>query len=230
MDLFAPDRRYTLADLLATPELDRYELICGIPCRLSDGHLVALPDGVLYTAEDLWAMPENGLFELHRGKLRKLPYLMDRHQTVLGEIARQVTAHLRGQHAIGREIPYLVMPFATPETPYEKIRTVLQPDFCAILDRSKRTEMGCMGAPDLVVEVTSQGAEDMDFGEKLDLYEAAGVREYWIVDPYRKEATVCVLEHGKYRRQVYRAGNVPVAVFPPLEIHLDAVLDVWAVD
>ena len=166
--------------------------------------------------EDLWAMPENGLFEPHRGKLRKLPHLTDRHQAVRTEILCQFTPHLRKQHAFCLINPYFVMPFAAPETPYTAIDTVLQPDFCAILDRSKIGTVGCLGAPDLVAEVVSQGAEDMDFGEKLDLYEAAGVRKYWITDPYRQELTVCTLEHGKYRRQGYRSGNVPRYHLPAL--------------
>ncbi len=223
MDLFASDRRYTLADLLAMPELDLYELIDGIPRRMSDGHLLELPDGVRYTLEDLWAMPENGLFELHQGKLWKLPHPTDRHQAVLGELLCSFVSFLRGKVPLVRAVPYLVMPFATSETPYTKIGTVLQPDFFAIEDRSKIGEVGCLGAPDLVVEVLSQGEEDMAFGEKLDLYQAAGVQECWIVDSYQQKLTVCLMEHGSYRQQIYRFGTVPVSSFPPLEIDLDAV-------
>ena len=60
--------------------------------------------------------------------------------------------------------------------------------FCARLydcmrQRSARLQNdGIHGAPDLVVEVLSQGTARFDRGHKKDVYEASGVKEYWIVD------------------------------------------------
>lgn len=42
------------------------------------------------------------------------------------------------------------------------------------------------GPPDLIIEVLSQDSTALDRGEKFVAYEAAGVREYWMIDPLRE--------------------------------------------
>lgn len=44
------------------------------------------------------------------------------------------------------------------------------------------------GAADLVIEVVSSDSLIRDTQEKFDEYEAAGVEEYWIIDPHRRTA------------------------------------------
>ena len=44
--------------------------------------------------------------------------------------------------------------------------------------------------PDLVVEVLSPSTARRDRGPKRDIYERNGVREYWLVDPRRREITI----------------------------------------
>ena len=44
--------------------------------------------------------------------------------------------------------------------------------------------------PDLVVEILSRKTQSRDRGEKRAIYENAGVREYWLVDPKRQELVV----------------------------------------
>ena len=72
------------------------------------------------------------------------------------------------------------------ESDNEKIYNVVQPDICVICDLSKLDEKGCLGAPDLIVEVLSPSTLKYDLNDKFNLYEAAGVKEYWIVDPKAK--------------------------------------------
>jgi Uma2 family endonuclease len=56
------------------------------------------------------------------------------------------------------------------------------------------------GAPDLAVEIVSPDSVERDYETKRDLYEEAGVREYWIVDEIEKRVTLLRLDrHGKYR-------------------------------
>ena len=54
------------------------------------------------------------------------------------------------------------------------------------------------GAPDMVVEVLSYSTRRKDITIKKDTYEANGVREYWIVDPWAKIIDVYLLRDGKY--------------------------------
>lgn len=68
----------------------------------------------------------------------------------------------------------------------------------ANLQRLKETYLD--GAADLVVEVISPESRARDRGEKFYEYEEAGVREYWLVDPERKQAEFYQLaEDGVYR-------------------------------
>ena len=57
---------------------------------------------------------------------------------------------------------------------------------------------GIHGAPDLIVEVLSPGTAKNDRGYKKDLYEAAGVKEYWIVDPVLRSIEAYLLSDGKF--------------------------------
>jgi Uma2 family endonuclease len=55
---------------------------------------------------------------------------------------------------------------------------VVQPDLCIICDDSKIDERGAIGAPDLVIEIYP-GNSNKEMKYKFDLYEEAGVLEYW---------------------------------------------------
>lgn len=54
------------------------------------------------------------------------------------------------------------------------------------LPKLKRTYLA--GPADLVVEVISEGSRGTDRGDKYYEYEKGGVREYWLLDPERKQA------------------------------------------
>lgn len=60
---------------------------------------------------------------------------------------------------------------------------MVQPDLCVVCDLEKLDDKGCLGAPDLVVEIVSPGNSKKEMGIKFDLYQEVGVREYWIVNP-----------------------------------------------
>lgn len=76
----------------------------------------------------------------------------------------------------------------------KEIDTVVQPDISVICDASKIDERGCLGAPDICVEVISESSAYRDETDKLFLYENHGVREYWIVNP--KGRYIMVYRHG----------------------------------
>lgn len=102
------------------------------------------------------------------------------------------------------------------ETEYDKIDTVVQPDIFVVCDLSKLDEDGCCGAPDMVVEILSPSTARKDMTEKFVLYEANGVREYWIVYPKDKAVHVFLLQDdGKYDAgHIYeRLGKIPVHIF-----------------
>lgn len=134
-------------------------------------------------------------------------------------------------------------PFGDNEALFlEEGREEYRPDMMVVCDPEKVKNRGVFGAPDLVVEVLSRSTARYDRGHKRDIYEAYGVREYWIVDPVRLSVEQYVLENGKFvLRDVYhhytaaalaemteeeRAAIVtefPCALFSDLTIHLDRV-------
>jgi len=102
------------------------------------------------------------------------------------------------------------------ETADDKIDTVVQPDICVVCDLSKLDERGCCGAPDMIVEIVSPSTIKKDLTKKFDLYEASGVKEYWIVLPMEKAINVFLLqENGKYDEgTIYEwGGEIPVHIF-----------------
>ncbi len=54
------------------------------------------------------------------------------------------------------------------------------------------------GGADLMIEIVSPGSRGQDRGDKFYEYEAAGVEEYWIVDPSRRRAEFYRLRGGTY--------------------------------
>jgi len=104
----------------------------------------------------------------------------------------------------------------------EQIYTVVQPDICIVCDLSKLDKRGCIGAPDLVVEIQSASTSKFDLNEKFYLYETHGVREYWVVFPYEECVEVFLLQpDGKYDKGThYEQGKVPVHIFDGCEIDL----------
>ncbi len=72
------------------------------------------------------------------------------------------------------------------------------PDAMIVCNKDIIKPDGIHGAPDLIVEVLSPSTAKNDKGYKKDLYEEAGVKEYWIVDPNMRSIEAYLLSNGKY--------------------------------
>ena len=135
-----------------------------------------------YTAQDFWALPEGVRAELIDGELWNLASPNRMHQELVMEIAFRFRSHIAAHGGSCKVYP---APFAV--NLFSDDSTFVEPDVSVICDRSKLSDRGCEGAPDLVVEVVSPSNPGMDYVSKLSLYRAAGVREYWICDPQRTQ-------------------------------------------
>lgn len=135
-----------------------------------------------YTAQDYWALPEGVRAELIDGQLWDLASPCRLHQEIVYEVGRKVGDHIASQGGSCKVYP---APFAV--NLFADNSTFVEPDLSVICDRSKLSDRGCEGAPDLVMEVVSPSNPGMDYVSKLNLYHQAGVREYWICDPQRKQ-------------------------------------------
>lgn len=90
------------------------------------------------------------------------------------------------------------LPDSQKKTGDKDVFTVVQPDLCVICDDSKLDERGCIGSPDLVVEILSPGNTNKEMSNKFRLYEEAGVREYWLVEPNDRIILIYYLKDGQY--------------------------------
>jgi Uma2 family endonuclease len=101
------------------------------------------------------------------------------------------------------------------------IQTVVQPDIVVVCNPEKIDEKGCLGAPDLIVEILSPSTRRYDLNDKYNLYEAFGVKEYWVIAPKDKDVTVFLLqENGRYNEGIIYADPaiIPVQTLSGLEI------------
>ncbi|NCX96890.1 MAG: Uma2 family endonuclease [Chitinophagia bacterium] len=76
----------------------------------------------------------------------------------------------------------------------ETIYTVVQPDICVICDPSKLDYKGCIGAPDIVIEIVSPSNTYSYVGKKFNIYEEAGVKEYWEIEPLKRTIVIYTLQ------------------------------------
>ena len=72
------------------------------------------------------------------------------------------------------------------------------PDFMVVCDPKKIQPKGIFGAPDLVAEVLSPSTAHRDRSYKKDVYEQAGVKEYWIVSTAEKSVEQYLLQDGRF--------------------------------
>ena len=62
-------------------------------------------------------------------------------------------------------------------------------------------------APDLIMEILSPSTAYYDLKKKKRLYEASGVKEYWIVDPEDQEIEIYALVEGRFELFGREAGQ-----------------------
>lgn len=150
------------------------------------------PDEKIYSLNELdesltysYAHYLNWLFEdrleLIKGKIYKMSPAPSRlHQKVSMNIAHAFANFLKGKPCDVYTAPFDVR-FPKKSKADKDIYTVLQPDLCVICDKSKLDDRGCLGAPDLVIEILSPGNNKKELLYKYKAYEEFGVTEYWIV-------------------------------------------------
>ena len=107
----------------------------------------------------------------------------------------------------------------------KKDTTVVQPDLCIICDESKLDPRGCNGTPDLMVEIISPNNSKHDVHTKFNLYQEAGVKEYWIIEPNDKIIFIYTLINNEFiglKPQV-EGENIKSPLLPELDIALEDV-------
>ncbi|HQQ97698.1 MAG TPA: Uma2 family endonuclease [Cyclobacteriaceae bacterium] len=182
-----------------------------------------------YTYADYLTWEWEQRAELILGKIFKMsPAPSHSHQLILGNIHGLLWNYFRGKSCQAFLAPFDVrLPGPSRKKGDEDIVTVVQPDLCVICDPSKIDVRGCIGAPDWVVEILSRHTSAKDLTIKFDIYEAAAVKEYWVVDPEKKSVLVFGLnDAGKYAGSTgpfVETDTISPKLFPYLKIDLGIV-------
>ena len=183
-----------------------------------------------YTYQDYLSWKFEESVELINGTVYQLmPAPTVDHQGVVFNLSVQIGIYLRGKQCRAFPAPFDVrLPLPPEQQTDRKINTVVQPDISVICDLSKLDRRGCLGAPDWVIEILSPYTSARDLNEKFDIYEHAGVKEYWVVYPADQMVVPYVLDDkGKFQlvrnRSFWRGEQVPVATFPGFSIPLEKV-------
>ena len=158
-------------------------------------------------------------YELIDGELYLMATPFRVHQKISMDLSRQFSTFLFGKTCEVYSAPFAV--FLN-----ENNLTMVEPDIVVICDRSKLTDNGCNGAPDLIIEILSPSYLRHDKITKFNKYLDAGVREYWIIDPEDKIANVYILKNGQYTAKSYsKMDIVSVHVLEGCKIELKHVFE-----
>lgn len=172
----------------------------------------------------LWKFKER--VELFRGKILKMsPAPNRKHQEIAGSLHLELGIVFKNKPCKVYIAPFDVR-IARKSQNDDEIFSVVQPDLCIICDSNKLDDRGCIGAPDLIIEILSPGNSKREMKSKFELYEEAGVREYWIVDPNTESILINVLENGKYQTQNPIVDDFVIShIFPNVKIHTDDIFN-----
>ena len=172
-----------------------------------------------YTAEDYWALPEGTRAELIGGELWNLASPSRIHQEIVAELTTRLRSTIKSNKGTCKVYP---APFAV--NLFADDSTFVEPDVSVICDRSKLSDRGCEGAPDLIIEVASPSNSDMDYISKLSLYRDAGVREYWICDPQRERTRIFVFGPSSTYMELPFDATVASSVLPGFSVNFAQVV------
>ena len=181
----------------------------------------------IYSYADYFKWPFEDRVELIKGKIFKMsPAPNFDHQVLAGEIYGNLRDFLKKQKCKAFVSPFDVR-FPRKSKEDKDIFTVLQPDVCVVCDTSKYDKRGCVGAPDIVVEILSPSNNEKELKNKFDIYEESGVQEYWIVSPQDKTFLVNRLVDGHYvtSRPMVSGDIVTTTVLPGFEMDLKELFD-----
>lgn len=177
---------------------------------------MALPaEEVGYTFADLLSWDEKERIEIIDGEAFMMATPSRIHQAISMELSRQLANFLEGKQCRVYPAPFGVRLFEQDKDSPEDVDTLVEPDISVVCDRSKLDKYGCKGAPDLIIEILSPSTQRHDQLVKLNLYQRAGVKEYWIADPENKTVRVMLLTsdgifqiHEVYQREDVAKVNV----------------------
>ena len=168
-----------------------------------------------YTIDDIYALPEGQRAELIDGQIYDMAPPKRIHQKLINRLSQTITNYIDSKHGSCEVYP---APFAVFLNADDK--NYVEPDISIICDEDKLDEYGCNGAPDWIIEIISPSTERMDYGIKLFKYRAAGVREYWIVNPINQTVNVFDFKSNQKTGQYSFDSDISSCIYDELTIRI----------
>jgi Uma2 family endonuclease len=160
------------------------------------------------TILEVWEqLPEGTSCQIINNNLIMSPAPKSIHQSILGKIFFEISKFL--------EINKIGELYIAPFDVHLSKRNILQPDLALVANENLHLvkEKGLLGSPDIVIEILSPSTAHIDLGEKRDIYEHYGVKEYFIVDPNNKMVTSLILEGKEFKEMEETVGNFYSFIF-----------------
>ncbi|MEE8441258.1 MAG: Uma2 family endonuclease [Spirochaetia bacterium] len=149
------------------------------------------------------------------------------HQTLAHELDRQIGNLLDGRDCRVFPAPSDLLLPETADESWDATDTVLQPDLTIVCDRRKIREHGCVGAPDLVIEILSPSTMSKDLSVKRERFERAAATECWFVSPGDESVLVFVLTDNGHYPEVPRVDDrnarLTSTAVPAIQLELSGV-------
>ncbi len=188
-------------------------------------NLSQLDKNKTYSYADYLTWQFDEMVELIKGKLFVMsPAPAERHQRIIGNLHGVIWNFFR-HHTCSAYIAPFDVRLLKNKSSENEITTVVQPDICVICDLNKIDQQGCLGAPDLIIEIISPSTAKKDINDKFILYEENGVKEYWIVFPDSNALDQYHLVNDKYQRKdlFVKGQTFSSTAFPDLRINLEEI-------
>jgi len=167
--------------------------------------------------------------ELIKGRVFKMAAPLSNHQKVAGNLFRMIDVYLYRKKCNTYIAPFDVrlIKSLTERKSDADIETVLQPDICVVCDLNKIDRRGCLGAPDLIIEILSKSTASKDVKDKFEVYEESGVKEYWMVSIEEETVLVYRLDnHNRFvaeQRPCVSGDNIKVGIFDDFSIPVEEI-------
>ena len=161
-----------------------------------------------YTLDDYFALPDDVRVELIDGVIYDMATPTGFHQLIAGKLHAMILSWISGRKG-------KCMPFIAPigvQLDCDN-RTWVEPDILILCDKDKYTRTRIFGAPDFVAEILSPSTRKKDIFIKLNKYRNAGVREYWIIDPDKKNVMVWNFEDDDAVMMYSFRDKIPMGIY-----------------
>ena len=167
-----------------------------------------------------WEIDER--LELIRGRIYKMGTPSSTHQRVSGALFFKLYLYLEHKTCEVFSAPFDVR-LTHDATDDAAVTTVVQPDICVICDLDKVDDRGCLGAPDIMIEILSPSNNKKELDIKFHLYEEFGIKEYWVIHPFNERIMKYELDTtGKYTisSQFTSDSEFTSALLPDFKLNL----------